>query len=112
MFLVAVALLLLFISIWSVIPAPVLLLFPFALGASELSPWLVAFGILLALFSLKNRVALLACVLSIGCCAVPWISLLSSKQSRAAAFQAALPKAAPLTDTRVRPIHIRRDVAY
>src|SRR4051812_28384101 len=110
--LLAAALLLLFISVWSVIPAPNLALFPLSLGAPEFSPYLVGAGVLLALISWRKPAVLLACTLSVACSITPWYSLMSSRRGRAAAFLAALPEAPLTPDARARPIRIQPDVPY
>jgi len=44
--LLAAAALLLFLTCWSVIPAPIMLVFPLAVGGPELSPWLIGAALL------------------------------------------------------------------
>ena len=108
----AAALLLLFLTCWSVIPAPTLLLFPLALGGPELSPWLMAAAVLIAAAARKNWTAVAICALSFACSAVPLGSLLASRESRAAAFREVVALPAGRMDTRVRPIRTQPDIAY
>lgn len=47
----------LFLSLWTIVPAPTLFLFPLAVGAPEISPWLVginAIALLLTIFRLQQ----------------------------------------------------------
>jgi len=57
---------LLFLSMWIVVPAPHTALYPIAVGAPELSPGLLAAGVLLLIISARRvrrgRIALLALV--------------------------------------------------
>ncbi len=112
--LLAAAILLLLLTCWSVIPAPIMLLFPLALGAAELSPWLMGAAVLIGALARKNGRAVLAvCAVSLICSAVPLVSFLATRETRAAAFREVVTgerDAAP--ETRVRPILIRPNVPY
>ncbi|HMF74621.1 MAG TPA: hypothetical protein VK604_03070, partial [Bryobacteraceae bacterium] len=85
--LLGAALLLLFLTCWSVIPAPIMLIFPLAVGGPELSPWLMSAAVLIGVLARKNRAALAVCALSLVCSGVPLVSLLATRESRATAFR-------------------------
>jgi acetyl esterase/lipase len=107
----AAALLLLFITCWSIIPAPMMLLFPLSLAGPELSLWFIGAAILIVLFARKPWAVFWICALSIFCSAVPLISLIASRGSRAEAFRAVVPATAS-PDARIRPIRTRPDIKY
>ncbi len=110
--LLAAALFLLFLTCWSVIPAPTMLFFPLALGGPELSPWLIAAAVLIGALARKNPGALAVCALSLICSAVPLVSFLATRATRAAAFREVVPAPQGALATRVRPIRINPDVPY
>src|SRR4051794_28100931 len=93
MVLLLAAVILLFLTCWSVIPAPALWLFPMAVGGPELAPWFIGAAIVIGLLGRKNRVVLLICTLSIFCSVVPVFSYLISRPARAAAFETVVPGA-------------------
>lgn len=112
--LLAAALFLLFLTCWSVIPAPIMPLFPLALGGPELSLWLMGAAILIgALARKRRRVVLSVCALSLICSAVPLLSFLTTRETRAAAFRKVVPEEyGAKLDARVRQISIRPNVPY
>ncbi|MEO8132292.1 MAG: alpha/beta hydrolase, partial [Bryobacteraceae bacterium] len=69
--LLAVSALLLFLTCWNIIPAPVLLLFPLAVAGPEFSPWFMGAAVLLGILARRSQVALLLCALSFICSAIP-----------------------------------------
>ena len=109
----AAGLLLLFLTCWSVIPTPIMLFFPLAAGGPELSPWLMGAAVLIGLLARKNRPVLAVCTLSLICSGVPLVSLLATRETRAAAFREVVAgtRGAAL-DTRVLPIRTRPNVPY
>lgn len=111
--LLAAALLLLFLTCWSLIPAPIMLFFPLAVGGPELSPWLMGAAALIGVPARKNRRAVLAvCALSLICSGVPLVSLLATREIRAAAFREVVAGPAAALDTRVRAVRARPNVPY
>ena len=45
----------LFLSLWVIVPAPTLFLYPLAVGAPEISPWLVGINTIALLLNLPRR---------------------------------------------------------
>src|SRR4028119_1217016 len=45
----------LFLSLWVIVPAPALFLYPLAVGAPEISPWLVGINTIALLLNLIKR---------------------------------------------------------
>jgi acetyl esterase/lipase len=111
--LLAAVILLLFLTCWSIVPAPVMLLFPLAVGGPELSPWLIGAAVLIGLPARKRRRAVyLTCALSIFCSAVPLISRLASRGTRAAAFREVVGPHPDAVDSRVHAVVTRPNVPY
>ena len=110
--LLAAAALLLFLTCWSVIPAPIMLVFPLAVGGPELSPWLIGAAVIVGALARKNRAALPVCGISLLCSAVPLAALLATRQTRSEAFRQTVnaPETARLTST--RSIQIRPNIPY
>lgn len=87
----------LFLSLWIIVPAPTLFLFPLAVGATELSPWLVsvnAIALLLAIFRLQqtwlSSIPLLCSLLALLLSLLPLLQLPTTHAQIAAEMQRVL----------------------
>lgn len=87
----------LFLSLWIIVPAPTFFLFPLAVGATELSAWLVsvnAIALLLAIFRLQqtwlSSVLLLCSLLALCLSLIPILQLPKTNAQIAAEMQTVL----------------------
>ncbi|MEP6540485.1 MAG: hypothetical protein ABJF23_34500, partial [Bryobacteraceae bacterium] len=110
--LLAVSALLLFLTCWNIIPAPVLLLFPLAVAGPELSPWFMGAAVLLGILARRSRVALLLCALSFICSAIPTVALLATRHTRSGAFAAVVSQPEAAGPINSRPILTQSNIPY
>ncbi|HAX76772.1 MAG TPA: esterase [Cyanobacteria bacterium UBA11372] len=87
----------LFLSLWIIVPAPTLFLFPLTVGATELSPWLAsgnAIALLLAIFRLQptwlSTIPLLCSLLALWLSLIPLLQFATTNAQIAAEMQTVL----------------------
>lgn len=109
----ALATVVLFLSLWIVVPAPSRLLLPLAVGAPELSPWLLAVSLVLlglsALHVRRSKLAAIAALLAASSAVLatlPLVRIPATTRRFDEAMVTALGKDALLGDDTMRPTPI------
>lgn len=108
-----IAAVLLFLSIWIVIPVPKLWLLPIGIAAAELSPMLLGFSLLVLLMAFRGRgvkkLAVLFALTAAGLSAVPLFKISSTTRAFDRQLAAAFPNAKATPGMRPSPI-VARDL--